>query len=95
MIKDGLLAAHQKLSEYYYCFDLSPFYIWATHELLHIFSSLFKHWPLSKVLDPRISYEGLAEDYGQDADLLTDLEKAKTALHTIYHNNYSVTTSDD
>ena len=27
MIKDGLLAAHQKLSEYYYHFDLSPFYI--------------------------------------------------------------------
>lgn len=29
MIKNGLLAAHQKLSEYYYRFDLSPFYIWA------------------------------------------------------------------
>ena len=28
-IKNGLLAAHQKLSEYYYRFDLSPFYIWA------------------------------------------------------------------
>ncbi|KAI0285204.1 hypothetical protein BC826DRAFT_883585, partial [Russula brevipes] len=27
MIKAGLLAAHQKLSEYYYCFDLSPYYI--------------------------------------------------------------------
>jgi hypothetical protein len=32
MIKDGLLAAHQKLSEYYYRFDISPFYIWAAHE---------------------------------------------------------------
>ena len=29
MIKDGLLAAHQKLSNYYYRFDISPFYIWA------------------------------------------------------------------
>jgi hypothetical protein len=32
MIKAGLLAAHQKLSEYYYHFDLSPFYIWAACE---------------------------------------------------------------
>jgi len=29
MIKAGLLAAHQKLSEYYYRFDFSPYYIWA------------------------------------------------------------------
>ena len=28
-IKHGLLAAHQKLAEYYYRFDQSPFYIWA------------------------------------------------------------------
>ena len=29
-LKAGLLAAHQKLSEYYYHFDQSPFYTWAT-----------------------------------------------------------------
>jgi hypothetical protein len=28
-IKDGLLAAHRKLSDYYYRFDQSPFYTWA------------------------------------------------------------------
>jgi len=28
-IWNGLLAAHRKLSEYYYWFDQSPFYIWA------------------------------------------------------------------
>ncbi|KAG6889170.1 hypothetical protein C0992_006217 [Termitomyces sp. T32_za158] len=28
-IKGGLLAAHQKLSQYYYHFDQSPFYTWA------------------------------------------------------------------
>ena len=38
MVKNGLLAAHQKLSEYYYRFDLSPFYIWAACESC-IFSS--------------------------------------------------------
>lgn len=32
MIQTGLLAAHQKLSEYYYRFDISPFYIWAARE---------------------------------------------------------------
>ena len=37
MIKDGLLAAHQKLSEYYYRFDLSPFYIWAGRKLYTFF----------------------------------------------------------
>jgi hypothetical protein len=37
MIKAGLLAAHQKLSMYYHCFDLSPFYIWATCESLLLF----------------------------------------------------------
>ena len=41
------------------------------------------------MLDPRISYEGLIADYAQDADLLIDLEKAKSALHTFYHDNYS------
>jgi hypothetical protein len=45
------------------------------------------------VLDPRISYEGLLADYAQDADLLADLEKAKSALHTFYHDNYSGFTS--
>ena len=30
-IQDGLIATHQKLSEYYYQFDQSPFYIWAAH----------------------------------------------------------------
>jgi hypothetical protein len=35
-IKAGLLAAHKKLSDYYYKFDQSPFYTWAACE-----SSLF------------------------------------------------------
>jgi hypothetical protein len=38
LIKDGLLAAHQKLSEYYYRFDLSPYYIWAACESYLIFN---------------------------------------------------------
>ena len=45
------------------------------------------------MLDPRISYEGLTADYAQDADLLSDLEKPKSALHTFYHDNYASFTS--
>ena len=45
------------------------------------------------MLDPCISYEGLKADYTQDADLLADLKKAKSMLHTFYDNNYSSFTS--
>ena len=45
------------------------------------------------MLDPRISYEGLKSDYDEDVDLLTDLEKAKSALHSFYQDNYSNFTS--
>ena len=45
------------------------------------------------MLDPRISYEGLTADYAQDADLLTDLEESKSALHTFYHDKYANFTS--
>ena len=37
MIKDGLLAVHQKLSKYCYHFDLSPSYIWAACEWYPLF----------------------------------------------------------
>lgn len=45
------------------------------------------------MLDPRISYDGLLADYTQDPDLLADLEKAKSALHLHYHDNYANFTS--
>jgi hypothetical protein len=31
-IKDGLLDAHRKLSDYYYKYDQSPFYTWSAHK---------------------------------------------------------------
>lgn len=31
-IKAGLLAAHEKLSDYYYKYDETPYYIWASRE---------------------------------------------------------------
>jgi hypothetical protein len=35
----------------------------------------------------------LKADYGEDNDLLADLENAKSLLHTFYHDNYSMFTS--
>jgi hypothetical protein len=39
-IQNGLVTAHQKLSEYYYQFDQSPFYIWAAHMSVYVISIL-------------------------------------------------------
>lgn len=38
-LRDGLVAAHQKLSEYYYRSDASPYYTWAASEF-HFFYDL-------------------------------------------------------
>ena len=35
-IKMGLIDAHEKLSEYYYKYDESPFYTWAACKSLHL-----------------------------------------------------------
>lgn len=38
----GLIDAHEKLSEYYYCIDKSPFYTWATCMFLLVAISIFE-----------------------------------------------------
>jgi len=35
-IKTSLLDAHRKLSDYYYHYDQSPFYTWATRKFNHL-----------------------------------------------------------
>jgi hypothetical protein len=51
------------------------------------------------VLDPRISYEGLKQDYESDTTLLQSLEDAKDELYTEYATYYaqslSPASSDD
>jgi hypothetical protein len=42
-IKLGLTDAHRKLSDYYYQYDVSPFYTWAACEWIHIKSNLLSH----------------------------------------------------
>ena len=41
------------------------------------------------MLDPRISYEGVKEDYASDPDLLTYLESAKESLQDYYKTDYA------
>ena len=87
-LKKGLLDAHLKLSEYYYRFDQSPFYTWAARKLLKD-SNAFSFLILTiLVLDPRISYEGVKEDYEDDEDLLTHLEDSRSHLDQYFKQNY-------
>ncbi|GLB44045.1 putative protein dimerization activity [Lyophyllum shimeji] len=70
-LKQGLLDAHEKLSDYYYKFDESPFYTWAA------------------LLDPRISYEGLKNDYASDPELSEYLETSKKNLYAYFDAHYA------
>ena len=40
------------------------------------------------MLDPRISYEGVKEDYEDDEDLLTHLEDSRSCLDQFFKQNY-------
>lgn len=85
----GLSDAHIKLSEYYYKFDQSPFYLWASRKscLVNFF------WPIRLkqllVLDPRISYLALLDEFEGDGDLAPFLEVAKNNLHMYYKAHYA------
>ena len=41
------------------------------------------------MLDPRISYEGLKVDYGDDLTLTSHLEELKTTLFNYFDKNYA------
>ncbi|CAA7257320.1 unnamed protein product [Cyclocybe aegerita] len=70
-VKNGLVRAHQKLSDYYFKFDQLPHVCWAA------------------LLDLRISYTALTEDFADDLDLSDSLETLKTELRTYYLTNYA------
>lgn len=58
--------------------------------ILLIFPSLeWRSHIFFKVLDPRISYEGVKEDYTSDLDLSAYLESAKNSLQDHYKTNYA------
>jgi hypothetical protein len=88
VLRNGLLEAHRKLSDYYYKMDQSPYYTWAARTCITL-SLTFDYLTRSQVLDPRISYEGLKSDFYHDDDLLQELETAKTALDNHFKANYA------
>ncbi|KAJ7312326.1 hypothetical protein DFH08DRAFT_717787 [Mycena albidolilacea] len=75
-LKQGLIDAHTKLSDYYYKFDTSPYYIWAAHN------------PLA-VLDPRVSYAGSEKSFADDFMLLGELKSAKQDLYNEFGQHYA------
>lgn len=84
----GLSDAHLKLSEYYYKFDESPFYLWASRKC-HLVKYLFIPLNLHLVLDPHISYSALYGEFKGDQDLEPFLEAAKHKLHLYYKTRYA------
>lgn len=89
-IKTGLLEAHRKLSDYYFKCDQSPLYTWAACKL-YVYCRAYNPDTLA-VLDPRISYDGMREDYCENPDLLKFLEKTTSKLREYYTINYATAT---
>jgi hypothetical protein len=87
-LRNGLIEAHRKLSDYYHKSDDSPFYTWAARMCL-IYPSALRVNDHLAVLDPRISYEGLKADFYHDEDLMNDLEDAKSKLDAYFRRNYA------
>ncbi|PPQ80819.1 hypothetical protein CVT25_001944 [Psilocybe cyanescens] len=92
-LRDGLLEAHNKLSEYYYKSYESPYYTWAASAFFFfLYLAVVFYYLLSYlVLNPRIMYEGLKSDSELDPTLLADLDKAKEKLKMFYCKNYAST----
>ena len=86
-LKNSLVKAHRKLSDYYTKLDDSPFYIWASCTSLctPLFSTLMF---FGSVLDPRISYQGLLADCAGDPLLVSQLEFVKGQLSQRYQEQY-------
>ncbi|KAJ3517257.1 hypothetical protein NLJ89_g623 [Agrocybe chaxingu] len=74
-LKNGLVEAHCKLSDYFTKFDKSNYYHWAA------------------LLDPRISYTMLLDDYKDDPDLHGALELAKASLESHFETFYNTPAS--
>lgn len=92
VLRNGLLDAHRKLSDYYYKFDQSPYYTWAACTLIFSFLSHWQKIVLTcsiTVLDPRISYDRLKSDFEHDPDLLEHLEDCRTRLHDHFQLYYA------
>ena len=88
-LRDGLINAHRKLSDYYYKFDESPYYIWAASEF--IMCSNFSSADVHTVLDPRIGYAKFRADCDDDLELQAHVDRSLELLRTHYSTKYVAT----
>lgn len=88
-LKEGLINAHRKLSDYYQKIDVSPFYIWASSEYLSAFCMHALMCHRRAVLDPRISLKGLQEDAEDEDDALEHITDSRLALERYFQRHYA------
>ena len=92
-IRDGLVNAHCKLSDYYYKSDESPYYIWASSvsPSSSYYYMLMTAFPV--VLDPRIGLSQFRADYDDDPDIQAHIDQSVVQLRAHYVANYTVGSS--
>jgi hypothetical protein len=84
-LRRALTQAHEKLSDYFFKFDQSPHPIWASREW---FLSILNKYLFYQVLDPRINYRRLLNDYKTEPDILSEIKVQKLKLLEYYAENY-------
>src|SRR6202522_2481856 len=90
-LKQDIVKAHCKLSDYYTKFDVSPYYIWSSRKSPPKLVIIAINSETCQVLDPRISYEGLLADCSDDLTMQQHLENAKEELRQHYQESYEKT----
>lgn len=86
-LKLGLFDAYCKLSDCYYKYDESPFYMWATC-MYSFFIASVSDLIIYTILNPRISYGGMKADYGDNEALSEYLEDSNAKLVDYFKKNY-------
>lgn len=86
-IREGLSAAHHKLSDYYLKFDDSPYYIWASSTFYTPAHFVFIN-PESAALDPCIGYEAFRANYKNEPDLQVHIDESLEKLRQHYNRFY-------
>jgi hypothetical protein len=94
VLRQGLVDAHTKLSDYFTKFDRSRYYSWATRADISSSCAIQFSNMSSSVLDPRLSYNGLKTDYADEPELLADLEFSKHELKVHFNTYFASTTAD-
>jgi hypothetical protein len=89
----GLIAAHEKLAEYFTKSDACPYYMWAACESLDLCSIFPDSDDLLAVLDPRIRLSGALQAVAHDPRLQEDVLVSKAKFDAHFLSNYSTGTS--